>query len=85
MAARETSTMRILIAEDDQVLADGLLRSLRSSGAAVDHVPNGIDADTALMTHAAFDLLILDLGLPCLLYTSPSPRDVEESRMPSSA
>ena len=27
------------------------------------------------------------LGLPfrCLLYTSPSPRDVEESRMPSSA
>ena len=25
------------------------------------------------------------LGLLCLLYTSPSPRDVEESRMPSSA
>ena len=24
-------------------------------------------------------------GAPCLLYTSPSPRDVEESRMPSSA
>ena len=24
-------------------------------------------------------------GLYCLLYTSPSPRDVEESRMPSSA
>jgi len=31
--------MRILIAEDDQVLADGLLRTLRASGAAVDHVP----------------------------------------------
>jgi two-component system OmpR family response regulator len=27
--------MRILIAEDDQVLADGLLRTLRSSGAVV--------------------------------------------------
>ena len=25
------------------------------------------------------------LGSVCLLYTSPSPRDVEESRMPSSA
>ena len=25
------------------------------------------------------------LDEPCLLYTSPSPRDVEESRMPSSA
>ena len=24
-------------------------------------------------------------GIGCLLYTSPSPRDVEESRMPSSA
>ena len=23
--------------------------------------------------------------MPCLLYTSPSPRDVEEARMPSSA
>ena len=27
----------------------------------------------------------LDCGTSCLLYTSPSPRDVEESRMPSSA
>ena len=26
-----------------------------------------------------------DLSKGCLLYTSPSPRDVEESRMPSSA
>ena len=25
------------------------------------------------------------VGTGCLLYTSPSPRDVEESRMPSSA
>src|SRR5665647_1947667 len=56
--------MRILIAEDDQVLADGLLRTLRSSGAAVDHVANGSEADAALMTNTEFDLLILDLGLP---------------------
>ena len=28
---------------------------------------------------------ILIDALACLLYTSPSPRDVEESRMPSSA
>ena len=56
--------MRILIAEDDQVLADGLLRSLRTSGAVVDHVANGAEADTALVTHNHFDLLILDLGLP---------------------
>jgi two-component system, OmpR family, response regulator len=56
--------MRILIAEDDQVLADGLLRALRSHGAAVDHVSDGQQADAALMTTQEFDLLILDLGLP---------------------
>ena len=56
--------MRILIAEDDQVLADGLLRSLRNAGAAVDHVASGTEADAALMTNNEFDLLILDLDLP---------------------
>ena len=29
--------------------------------------------------------IIFDQIKDCLLYTSPSPRDVEESRMPSSA
>ena len=57
--------MRILIAEDDQVLADGLLRSLRSAGYAVDHVAGGQEADAALSSHE-FDLVILDLGLPKL-------------------
>ena len=33
--------VRLLIAEDDQVLADGLLRSLRSAGYAVDQVGDG--------------------------------------------
>ena len=56
--------MRILIAEDDQVLADGLLRTLRASGAVVDHVASGSEADAALLTNNEFDLLILDLGLP---------------------
>lgn len=57
--------MRILIAEDDSVLADGLSRSLRQGGFAVDVVGSGSDADTALSTED-YDLLILDLGLPKL-------------------
>jgi two-component system OmpR family response regulator len=57
--------MRILIAEDDAIIADGLSRSLRQGGYAVDWAPNGIDAEAALMT-ASYDLLILDLGLPRL-------------------
>ncbi|MGG1944840.1 response regulator transcription factor [Trinickia sp. NRRL B-1857] len=57
--------MRILIAEDDSILADGLVRSLRRSGYAVDHVKTGSEADAALSMQT-FDLLILDLGLPRL-------------------
>jgi two-component system OmpR family response regulator len=57
--------VRILIAEDDAVLSDGLSRSLRVAGYAVDVVARGDAADTALTT-ASFDLLILDLGLPGL-------------------
>ncbi len=57
--------MRILIAEDDSILADGLSRSLRYEGYAVDVVNDGSSADSALQLQA-FDLLILDLGLPRL-------------------
>lgn len=55
--------MHILLAEDDQVLADGLQRSLRAGGYAVDHVFTGTEADAALRTKT-FDIVILDLGLP---------------------
>jgi two-component system OmpR family response regulator len=55
--------MRILVAEDDAILADGVSRTLRQSGYAVDWVKNGTEADSALETDD-FDLLILDLGLP---------------------
>ncbi|MBL8446221.1 MAG: response regulator transcription factor [Zoogloeaceae bacterium] len=57
--------MRILLAEDDPVIADGLGRALKRGGYAVDHVASGADADAAL-TSQTFDLLILDLGLPKL-------------------
>ena len=55
--------MRILVAEDDAILADGVTRTLRQSGYAVDWVKNGVEADTALDMDD-FDLLILDIGLP---------------------
>ena len=55
--------MRILLVEDDAVLADGLTRSLRQAGYAIDCVDNGQSADLALSIQE-FDLLILDLGLP---------------------
>ncbi len=57
--------MRILIAEDDAVLADGLTRSLRRAGYAADCVGNGEQADRALSSEN-YDIAILDLGLPKL-------------------
>jgi two-component system, OmpR family, response regulator len=58
--------MHILIAEDDEVLADGLCRSMRQQGYAVDYVNDGQDADLILRGTQPFDLVILDLGLPRL-------------------
>ena len=57
--------MRILLAEDDRIISQGLVAALRKSGYAVDHVNNGADADTALLSQP-YDLVVLDLGLPKL-------------------
>ncbi|MEO7072600.1 MAG: response regulator transcription factor [Rhodanobacter sp.] len=57
--------MRILLVEDESSIAAGLSSALRSSGHAVDQVGDGKLADAALRDHA-YDLLILDLGLPLL-------------------
>ena len=55
--------MRILLAEDDNLLADGLARALRQSAYVVDRTGNGREADQWLAAHD-YDLVILDLGLP---------------------
>ncbi|RAN83000.1 DNA-binding response regulator [Bacillus sp. SRB_336] len=57
--------MRILLAEDDLAIAEGIRASLRHGGHAVDHVASGNLADAALRDDA-YDLLVLDLGLPAV-------------------
>lgn len=57
--------MRILLAEDDAAIADGIGAALRQKNHAVDHAPDGRLADAALRDHD-YDLLVLDLGLPLL-------------------
>jgi two-component system OmpR family response regulator len=65
MLDKRISSMRILIAEDDPVLADGLTRSLHQADYAVDCVATGDQADHVLIAQG-YDLVILDLGLPRL-------------------
>ncbi len=55
--------MRILIAEDDAVLAKGLITTLTQANYAVDHVSDGLTAKTMLQD-SVYDLVILDIGLP---------------------
>jgi two-component system response regulator QseB len=55
--------MRILLAEDDPMIGDGVRRGLTQEGFAVDWVRDGRAADAALAENV-HDLLLLDLGLP---------------------
>jgi two-component system OmpR family response regulator len=57
--------MRILLVEDDKVLADALSRTLVQSAHAVDIVASCDDADHAIAL-GIYDLAILDIGLPGL-------------------
>ena len=55
--------MRILVVEDDAVLAAALTRALTQSAYAVDLVVDGDAANQALAT-TAYDLVVLDIALP---------------------
>jgi len=55
--------MRILVVEDDLVLADGLKVGLRLHGATLDVVASCADGQAALATDE-FDAVVLDLMLP---------------------
>lgn len=55
--------MRLLLVEDNHVLADWLRRTLRKENYTVDWLDNGVDADYALRMET-YDLVLLDLALP---------------------
>src|SRR5438309_102935 len=57
--------MRMLVAEDDAVLAAALTRALGQAGYVVDLVDNGESANEALQ-NGTYDLVVLDLALPRL-------------------
>jgi DNA-binding response OmpR family regulator len=55
--------MRLLVVEDDALLAAGLSRVLGRAGHGVDQVKNGAQADSALRA-TPYELCVLDIGLP---------------------
>ena len=68
-----------MIEGSDYTSTDGSTFSVLNGGATSGDVIEGV-------AYKAFNAATATVGVnSCLLYTSPSPRDVEESRMPSSA
>ena len=59
------AAMKLLLAEDDAMLADALQTQLRGAGFTVEHAPNGAVADY-LLQKESFDIAVLDLGLPMM-------------------
>lgn len=57
--------MRVLLAEDDPTLRNGLMQALTGAGHEAVGAADGSHADTLLATER-FDLLVLDLGLPSM-------------------
>jgi two-component system response regulator QseB len=55
--------MRVLLIEDDAMIAQGLQTALRQGGFAVDWMRDGKSASAALQA-SVFDVVLLDLGLP---------------------
>lgn len=55
--------MRILLVEDDQMIATAVAQALRDAAYAVDHVEDGEKAMSAASMQN-YDLVLLDLGLP---------------------
>lgn len=56
--------MRVLLAEDDQSLGQGLSDGLENLGFYVDWLQDGLSIEQAIMNDDGIDTLILDLGLP---------------------
>ena len=63
MTCKLIGLMRILVVEDDPLLAAGLARVLGRCGHAVDRAASGIQADN-LLRNTLYELVVLDIGLP---------------------
>ena len=76
-----TRTMRILLVDDDVSIQRAIAPLLRSRGYEVDVVGTGAEA-TQAVADQAFDLVVLDLGLPDLEGVEVCRRIRKQSKLP---
>jgi len=77
-----SSSVDYYLIKDAPILSGGSLIPVGGEQKLV--LENGDSFKVTSNTASSVDVIVSVLEI-CLLYTSPSPRDVEESRMPSSA
>ena len=65
---------RIAIVEDDVYMREELENLLKKNGYEVFSILDFENVISCIISYSP-DLILLDINLPCLLYTSPSPRD----------
>ena len=73
---QEFAMIRVLLVDDDQELTALLSEYLEREGFAATAVHSGEEGEVQALS-GRYSI--------CLLYTSPRPRDLSTSRMPSSA
>ena len=84
------SGAKVIIWDIDSKMIDKSLKDLNNSNLSsnIVDVSNYQEVESTVneITQSSnIDILINNAGITCLLYTSPSPRDLSTSRMPSSA
>jgi DNA-binding response OmpR family regulator len=57
--------MKILLIEDEDLVADSLTLALQASGYLIERFDNAFDAEVAVLT-TPYSMIILDLGLPAM-------------------
>ena len=74
--------MRVLVVEDDDEIAEPMVRGLVKAGYEVERVATGADALATAADPAGADLVLLDLGLPDIDGFEVCRRLRERSRIP---
>ena len=68
--------MNILIVEDDENKSKTITEFISSIYPNIKlSVAHSYQSGVQMAIDYKYDLLLLDMSIPCLLYTSPSPRD----------
>ena len=82
--------IRVILVDDQSLVRSGFRMLIESEDdmEVVSEASNGLEA-LDVLRRMPVDVALMDIRMPqmdgCLLYTSPSPRDKRQSRMPSSA